>query len=133
MSRLIDKIIIHCADTYSDQDIDAAEIDRWHKERGWSQIGYHFVIKRDGEVEKGRPIEKQGAHTLGHNRNSIGICLVGGKPRYNFRKVQMASLRNLVSGLKRDHPSAKVHGHNEFADKECPTFDVRVWAEDELF
>ena len=77
--RKIRKIIIHCSATKEGHDIDAAEIKKWHVEgNGWSDIGYHYVIKLDGTVEEGRPLERSGAHTLNHNFDSIGICYIGG-------------------------------------------------------
>ena len=78
MKRKIDKIIVHCSATKPSHDIDVKEVDKWHKKRGWSGIGYHFFIKRGGQIEIGRSLEKQGAHTKGHNKSSIGICYAGG-------------------------------------------------------
>lgn len=128
--REINKIIIHCSATKPSQDIGAFQIDEWHKKQGWSGIGYHFVIRRSGEVEKGRDIEIAGAHCKGQNKHSIGICLVGGidengKSQNNFTAEQFAGLRRLVSELKQQYPNATSHGHNEFAAKDCPCFDVR--------
>ena len=130
--RKIDKIIIHCSATRSDQDIDAAEIRRWHKAppRNWKDIGYHYVIKRDGEIEDGRPIGQVGAHCYGHNETSIGICVVGGvddknKPQDNFTDQQWRSLRNLIKICRADYKKATIHGHNEYANKACPSFDVQ--------
>ena len=71
MKRKINKIIIHCSATPPSMDVDANTVDEWHKQRGWSGIGYHFFVKRDGQIELGRPLEKSGAHTKGHNKNSI--------------------------------------------------------------
>ena len=76
--RKINKIIIHCSATREGRNYDVAEIRRWHLKRGWSDIGYHYLIHLDGKIEEGRPIERMGAHTTGQNRNSIGICYVGG-------------------------------------------------------
>lgn len=137
MTRDITKIIIHCSATPPRMDIGAGTIKRWHtdpkpKGRGWSDIGYHWVIRRDGRVEQGRPEARAGAHVRGHNANSIGICLVGGtgedgKPETNFTKEQWASLRGVVSGALVRYPGATVHGHNEFANKACPTFNASEW------
>lgn len=128
--RKINKIIIHCSATKASQDIGAKEIDAWHKKQGWQEIGYHFVIRRNGTVEKGRALEKAGAHCKGQNKNSIGICLVGGiddngKSQNNFTEAQFASLRKLAADLKLQYPNASMHGHNEFAAKDCPCFDVQ--------
>src|SRR5690606_114532 len=77
-NRFINLLVIHCAATTPLMDIGAKEIDVWHKQRGWSKIGYHFVIRRNGVIEKGRDISEVGAHVEGYNKNSIGICMVGG-------------------------------------------------------
>ena len=137
MNRVIDKIIIHCADTFAHMDIGAADIRKWHtdpkpKGNGWSDIGYHFVIRRNGEVEKGRALEVKGAHCYGQNANSIGICMAGGKGKdmraeCNFTREQWAALGGLVDRLVIQYPGAEIYGHNEFSNKECPTFDVRSW------
>jgi|TARA_R110000803_G_scaffold169965_7_gene233023 N-acetylmuramoyl-L-alanine amidase len=135
MKRKIDKIIVHCSATRPSHDIDAKEIDRWHKKRGWSGIGYHFFIKRGGLIEIGRPIEKQGAHTKGLNKNSIGICYAGGVKEErgedgkwdaddNRTSEQIASLLTLLRLLKKIFPEATIHGHREFAAKSCPCFDA---------
>lgn len=132
MKRKIDKIIIHCSATPPSMDINSKEIDRWHKQRGFNQIGYHLVIKRDGEIEDGRPLELTGAHVKGYNTGSIGICLIGGveegnisQAQDNFTPEQWRSLRNLLKICKADYKKATIHGHNEFdAGKECPSFDV---------
>ena len=128
--REINKIIIHCSATKVSRDIGVFQIDEWHKNQGWSGIGYHFVIRRSGEIEKGRDIAAVGAHCKGQNKHSIGICLVGGiddhgKSQNNFTAEQFAGLRRLVSELKQQYPNATLHGHNEFAAKDCPCFDVR--------
>lgn len=128
--RDIDAIYIHCADTYPDMDIGVDEIREWHLLRGWSDIGYHYVIRRSGDVEIGRPIEKAGAHVKGHNENSVGICLVGGKPRFNFTYSQVASLRTLVNRLMEKFPIGVVFGHYEKnQNKQCPMFDVKYLLE----
>ncbi len=129
--RTIKSIIIHCSATYAGQDIGTAEIDKWHKQQGWDEIGYHFVIRRSGEIEKGRTLEKIGAHCRGHDAESIGICLVGGidkdgKPENNFTKNQFSALISLTAKLKRQFPAIQhIHGHNEFSGKACPCFDVK--------
>lgn len=132
--RRIDKIVIHCAATKASMDIGRDEIDRWHKQRGWKGVGYHYVIRRDGTVESGRPIDQVGAHAVGHNTGSIGICLVGGiddagKPKDNFTAAQWKSLVHLVKGLKEAYnvKSEKIIGHNQVAKKACPCFSVPEW------
>lgn len=127
--RPIEKIVIHCADTPADMDIGAAEIRKWHVDgNGWRDIGYHYVIRRDGKVELGRPVSEPGAHVSGHNSRSIGICLVGGKPRANFTRQQFAALEALVIDLTRKHPQAVVKGHTDLdPSKPCPMFDAAQW------
>lgn len=128
--RQIDFIIIHCADTTPDMDIGAEEIRRWHvEERGFSDIGYHYVIRRDGTVEPGRDERRIGAHAYGRNEDSIGVCMVGGKPDCNFTAAQWASLATLVSELLDRYPSAQVIGHRDVSAKPCPMFDAKAWAE----
>ena len=128
--RKITKIIIHCAATPEGKDFTVQQIDQWHRQRGFSCIGYHFVIYRDGSIHKGRPIEQVGAHTTGQNARSIGICLIGGcaadgkTPKDTRTEAQRAALIKLVGELKASYPSATVHGHNEFAAKACPSFNV---------
>ena len=128
--RELNKIIIHHSWTPADMDIGVEEIRRWHLERGWQDIGYHYVLRRNGIIEPGRPIEIQGAHTRGQNQNSIGICIVGGKPDVNFTRFQWRSLSILVAGLMFDHNIYEVGGHRDYAASECPGFDVRAWWDD---
>ena len=130
--REINRIIIHCAWTPQEMDIGAAEIRRWHIEGNkWRDIGYHYVIRRDGTVEDGRPIEQIGAHVAHNNHDSIGICLIGGKrgrdTDFNFTRHQLRGLENLVLRLLDRFPRASVTGHRDWAQKECPGFDVRAW------
>ena len=130
-------IAIHCSATRPSQNIGAAEIRRWHRAKGWVDIGYHFVIKRDGTVEKGRPQDVTGAHVEGFNSVSLGICMVGGvterdinKAENNFTEAQWASLKALVADLKKAYPTAIVQGHRDFPKvaKACPSFDAKAWA-----
>lgn len=130
--RKINSIIIHCSATAEGKDYTVADIDRWHKSRGWQCIGYHYVIYQDGSVHTGRPVEQIGAHCAGHNANSIGICYIGGlssdnkTPKDTRTPAQIKALRDLVGELKKKYPGATVHGHNEFAAKACPCFDVKA-------
>lgn len=136
--RKIDTIVIHCADTPSTMDIGAKEIRDWHvKDNGWNDIGYHYIIRRDGTLETGRNIETIGAHVSGHNKNSIGICLVGGKPIGNQKKdinlftiEQLETLESLLFNLKGflQDMNVKIVGHCELDKKKtCPNFDVQKW------
>ena len=129
--RKISKIIIHCAATPEGKDFTVQQIDSWHRKRGFRCIGYHFVIYRDGSVHVGRPIEQSGAHTSGQNAYSIGICYIGGcaadgkTPKDTRTQAQRAALVRLVRELRSQFPGATVHGHNEFAAKACPSFNVQ--------
>ena len=127
--RKINQIIVHCSDTFPEMDVGREEIRKWHvEERGWEDIGYHFIIRRNGTMEAGRPIEEIGAHVRGENADSIGICMVGGKPFTNFSLKQYQALKDLVQFLLVAHKLTldKVYGHYEYDDsKSCPTFDVR--------
>ena len=133
--REINKIVVHCSATQEGKNISAATIDKWHKKRGWRGIGYHYVIGLDGLIELGRPVEQVGAHVKGHNKNSIGICYVGGVEaerdddgewvaKDTRTPEQKESLLMLLKVLKKVHPTATIHGHNEFAAKSCPCFDA---------
>lgn len=125
----IEKIILHTADTPATMDIGADEIRDWHvNERGWADIGYHYVIRRDGTLERGRDESRQGAHAAGHNHNSLGVCLVGGKPDCNYTAAQWACLEALVRDLLKRHPGAEVIGHRDVSNKSCPRFDAKAWA-----
>lgn len=128
--KVTDKVIIHCSATSTGRDVGVKEITVWHIKRGWVGIGYHFVIRINGKVEKGRPIDTIGAHCIGLNTTSIGICLVGGidpitkKSVPDYTEMQMQSLAKLITSIKKRYPLVTVHGHNEFAKKDCPCFDV---------
>lgn len=126
------EIIIHCAATKPSMKVDATVIDRWHRERGWLKIGYHYVIGMDGTIEIGRDVDSIGAHAKGYNASSIGICLVGGlsedgEPEDNYTDAQWDMLWVLVKGLETTFPEAKVIGHNNVSSKTCPNFDVGEW------
>lgn len=131
--RAINRIIIHCSATPEGKDYTVDTIRKWHKQKGYSDIGYHYVIYRDGSIMKGRPLEKIGAHTVGYNTGSIGICYIGGlardckTPKDTRTKEQKESLLKLVHSLKEQFPNATIHGHNEFAAKACPSFNVQEW------
>ena len=133
-----DYIVVHCAATKPSMDIGADTIRDWHVNgNGWRDIGYHLVIRRDGSVEKGRDINDSGAHAAGYNSKSIGLCLVGGmaednSAEDNFTAQQWTSLLATVKELEVDFPNAKVIGHNEISEKECPSFDVQKWKGDNL-
>lgn len=128
--RKIDEIIVHCTATPEGRPHTAKDVDMWHRQRGFDGIGYHFLVRLDGTVEPGRPLEKIGAHCLGHNAHSIGICYVGGltkdgkSPKDTRTPAQREALRGLVTYLRRLFPNITLHGHREFAAKACPSFDI---------
>lgn len=128
--RTINKIIIHCSATPEGKDFRAKDIDLWHKQRGFTGIGYHYVIDLDGTVEKGRDEALVGAHCVGQNQYSIGICYIGGldkdgkAPKDTRTKAQKRALKTLVNNLKNKYTVLTIHGHNEFANKACPCFNV---------
>ena len=130
-----DFIVIHCSATKpSMTHVDAKEIDRWHRQRGWRKIGYYFVIRRDGIVEEGRELGEVGAHAKGFNSKSVGICLVGGideegNPENNYTDEQWKALEELVNQMLLPYPDAEVLGHCDLPDvkKACPCFNVREW------
>ena len=131
--RPINKIIIHCTATPEGRDVTVDQVRDLHvRINGWADIGYHFLIYRDGSVHVGRPLDKVGAHCSGHNTGSIGVCYVGGlatdgkTPKDTRTPQQRAALRRLVQDLRCQFPAATVHGHNEFAAKACPSFNVKT-------
>ena len=128
--RKINKIILHCSATREGKPFTIDDIRRWHKERGWKDVGYHYVIHLDGSVHAGRAESVIGAHCKGYNRNSIGICYIGGLtadgafPKDTRTIAQKHSMKRLIEELQTRYPGATVHGHNEFAAKACPGFKV---------
>lgn len=131
--KKITEIILHCSATPEGKDYRAKDIDRWHKANGWKMIGYNYVIDLDGKVEDGRPLYMSGAHTVGHNSNSIGICYIGGvtndgkqKAKDTRTMAQKETMYSLVHQLLANfNLSIKdVHCHNEYAKKACPSFTI---------
>lgn len=127
--REIKEIILHCSATREGKEYHARDIDRWHKDKGWDCIGYHYVITLDGQIEKGRDEAKAGAHALGHNQDSIGICYIGGldaegNPKDTRTNRQRYALGVLLGQLLYKYPNARIIGHNEVAKKHCPCFDA---------
>lgn len=136
--RTIREIIIHCTATQEGKEYTVEQIRADHKRQGWSDIGYHYVIYRDGSIHNGRDVDVIGAHCVGYNANSIGICYVGGlenKPGVPYAKLktkdtrtlrQKAALLNLLIDLRKQYPQAKIYGHHDFEPKkECPCFDAK--------
>ena len=143
--RDINLIVVHCSASKEGQDLDVHDMDRIHKRRGWSGVGYNYVIKLDGEIQKGRDLEKIPAHVRGFNRNSIGVCYIGGvdqnnKPKDTRTEKQKDSLLFLLMELKQRFPMAEIVGHRDLSPdlngdgeitrnewtKACPCFDAKT-------
>ena len=130
--RTITEIIVHCTATPEGKDYTVDDIRQWHKERGWSDIGYHYVIDRRGHILAGRDVDIIGAHCEGHNAHSIGVVYIGGvsalngKPKDTRTLSQKASLIRCLTELRSLYPYAKIYGHRDFSSKECPCFDART-------
>jgi len=134
--REINRIIIHCSATPEGRDVKAATIRDWHMKKGWSDIGYHYVIDIEGCIEAGRPIDRAGAHVKGHNHDSIGICYIGGVAKEKNEDGQWVAkdtmtdqqehaMRELIYSLRMvADKQLSIHGHNEFSNKACPSFKV---------
>lgn len=128
--RTINEIIVHCAATPEGKDYTVEQIRRWHLKRGFRDIGYHYVIYRDGSIHAGRSVSQVGAHCTNHNAHSIGVCYIGGvakdgkTPKDTRTEEQKKSLTSLLKRLHELYPKATLHGHREFAAKACPSFDV---------
>lgn len=128
--RIINEIIIHCSATPEGRECSVEEIRQWHKARGFTDIGYHYVIHLDGRVEPGRNVDIAGAHCTGHNTHSIGVVYVGGcakdgkTPKDTRTEAQKSALANLLIDLRKLYPRAAIHGHRDFAPKACPSFDA---------
>ena len=131
-----DMIVIHCASTPASMDIGVKEIKKWHVEDNkWDDIGYHYVIRRDGTLENGREEHRTGSHARQVNGTSIGVALVGGGTpsmgwENNFAPIQFETLKSILLKLKNEYEIEKIIGHYEVDDKkECPSFDVPKWLE----
>jgi len=129
--RELKRIIFHCSATEDGKDYTVETIRRWHTSppRNWRDIGYHYVIYRDGSIHEGRPIDQQGAHTRGENADSIGICYIGGvkdgKATDTMTMHQEIAWLKLVHSLRTVFGPMTIHGHNEYANKACPSFIVK--------
>lgn len=136
-------IVVHCSDTMEGKDFRASDIERWHKERGFETIGYHFVVDLDGLIERGRPLNMEGAHVKGYNNVSIGVCYIGGKDKQGLRvdtrtEAQKWWMKVLLVRLKMKFPNAKIVGHRDLSpdlngdgviecsewNKDCPCFNA---------
>lgn len=129
--RNINEIIVHCTATPDGRPVTIREITQWHKNRGFSTIGYHYVVMLDGTVCNGRNVDIVGAHCTNHNSNSIGVCYVGGldkvtkQPKDTRTPAQKYALTTLLKKLKALYPKAKIYGHRDFSSKACPCFDAK--------
>jgi N-acetylmuramoyl-L-alanine amidase len=133
IKRKINKIIVHCTATPECREIDITDVRRWHvEERGWSDVGYHFLVLLDGTIQEGRSLERSGAHTKGHNRDSIGVAYVGGMsadgeqsvPKDTRTEEQKEALVDLLCELRLCY-GGKIYGHRDFSSKACPSFDAK--------
>lgn len=128
--RNIKEIIVHCSATPEGVPFTVSDIRRWHVQRGFSDIGYHYVVYLDGSVHTGRNEGRVGAHCTGHNSESIGVCYIGGctkdgkSPKDTRTDKQKASLLTLLRELKNKYPKAKIYSHKTFANKACPSFNA---------
>ena len=134
--KSVDYLVVHCSATKEDMDIGVADIRRWHRQRGFLDVGYHYVIRRDGTIEKGREETVPGAHARGFNEKSLGVCLVGGvesdgeTAEQNFTPQQYESLKSLLFDLRDKYPGSQVLGHRDLprVNKACPSFDMpQLW------
>lgn len=135
--RNVNEIIVHCSATPEGRHVTVDTIRSWHKSRGWSDIGYHYVIYLDGSVHEGRDISRIGAHVGGRNTNTIGICYIGGvakdarTPKDTRTPAQEVAIEGLISSLKAKYPTiTEVSGHNQYAAKACPSFDSSIVYDD---
>ncbi len=127
--RNITEIIVHCTATPAGRRVSVADIDSWHRQRGFNGIGYHYVVELDGHIAQGRPVHLTGAHCKGHNSNSIGVVYVGGldadgRAADTRTAAQRKALAGLLDDLRKLYPGAAIHGHRDFAAKECPCFNA---------
>lgn len=130
-------IAVHCSATQPKHNFGVDDIRTMHLKRGFNDVGYHFIIKRDGTVQEGRKLDVAGAHVMGYNNQSLGVCLIGGinaqgKSENNYTLEQFASLAQVIVMLKDKFPKATVQGHRDFPNvaKDCPCFDVKAWYKD---
>jgi N-acetylmuramoyl-L-alanine amidase len=124
---------VHCSATPEGKDYTVLDIRKWHKQQGGSDIGYHYVVYRNGHIEAGRDVDIIGAHCEGHNAHSIGVCYIGGcardgrTPKDTRTLAQKAALISVLTELRQMYPQAKIYGHRDFDKhgKKCPSFDAK--------
>jgi hypothetical protein len=119
----VDFLVIHTQGAPSGEDGSAASIHQYHRlpkdkgGRGWAGIGYHFVVRKTGKVEQGRPLDRIGAHVHGANAHGVGICCSGNGDLVEFTTKQKESLRDLIQDLRGEFPKAEVEGHRSLVDR----------------
>lgn len=127
----VDTIVIHCSDTSANNELSITDIDSWHRARGWKCCGYHYVIKVDGTLQRGRQLNQRGAHAIDYNKRSIGICYIGGRASdgsYSDTRTwpQKISICYAITEILRKYPGIKqIIGHNDISAKACPCFDAK--------
>ncbi len=132
-TRNIRYLVVHCSATPEGRDHTVKDIDLWHKQRGFNEIGYNYIVRLDGTVEEGRDVNKVPAHVEGHNKDSIGICYIGGidkntlQPKDTRTQAQKEALKKLLKELKALYPQADILGHRDFPGvaKACPCFNAK--------
>lgn len=132
-----DYLVVHCAATPPKFDVDIKDITEWHIARGFRTVGYHYFIKRGGTRQTGRLINEIGAHVVGHNHNSVGVCMAGGvaadaiTPENNFTEEQWTTLYLTLKELHEAYPKAVIVGHRDLdSGKACPSFSVSEYVGD---
>ena len=124
-SRNVNTVFVHCSASDNPDHDDVSVIRKWHLERGWSDVGYHYFIKKDGTVQKGRSLERNPAAQKGHNTGSIAIC-VHGLEKDKFTGASLNSLKMLCEEINKSYRDISFHGHCEVSSKTCPVFDYKL-------
>ena len=133
-TRQIKYLVVHCSATPEGRNHTAKDIDLWHRQRGFDGIGYNYIIRLDGTVEEGRDVNKIPSHVKGYNKESIGICYIGGidkntlQPKDTRTPAQKEALKKLLIELKKMYPQAEILGHRDFPNvaKACPCFNAKI-------
>lgn len=133
-TRQIKYLVVHCSATPEGRNHTAKDIDLWHRQRGFDGIGYNYIIRLDGTVEEGRDVNKIPSHVKGYNKESIGICYIGGidkntlQPKDTRTPAQKEALKKLFIELKKMYPQAEILGHRDFPNvaKACPCFNAKI-------
>lgn len=133
-TRQIKYLVLHCSATPEGRNHTAKDIDLWHRQRGFDGIGYNYIIRLDGTVEEGRDVNKIPSHVKGYNKESIGICYIGGidkntlQPKDTRTPAQKEALKKLLIELKKMYPQAEILGHRDFPNvaKACPCFNAKI-------